>query len=398
MSALVNIFFFFALLPFISPLPTTADVQLPAFVVGVVIIARDVVKGKFRLEWIEIAFLAVAIWSFAYVLPSREFIVRQRVGLLMAFIAYFVVKKHAQSFSPRTLMLATLMALAGALAQMLAPSVFEVYAPRIIRTVKGIENNRGVAGLSAEPSFLAAMGIVQGLVALRFYRLGRVSRRWLAVNWAMAIGIVLLSRSATGFVYLFLVCAIFMAYYALRGLHVVAWVGIALLVAVVAFVITGPLAFSRGGVVVVDAINDPFRVIADASLQERAVSLFLGVVAVPDYPLGVGGDGYREVALEMAKKYEAPKIFESVRQEIYGGVLSSFGLYAAELGLVFLVFFGVILIRSFALDPLNLSYIVLALFFVAATFSITCPFIWLMLGLGARSQSRRDQARSARAA
>ena len=90
---LANLFFFCVLLPFLSPFPTTSDVQLPAFAVAAVIIGRDLLKRRFALNWIEGVFLAVAIWSFAFVLPWNPFSIRERVGILSAFLVYYVVKK-----------------------------------------------------------------------------------------------------------------------------------------------------------------------------------------------------------------------------------------------------------------------------------------------------------------
>ena len=100
MKFLVSGFLFFSLLPFISPLPVESDVQLPAFVFGAAIILLDILRGRFRFDWIDLAFLMMAVWSFAYVLPGGEFVLRQRVGLMLAFIIFWVAKRHAPQFSP----------------------------------------------------------------------------------------------------------------------------------------------------------------------------------------------------------------------------------------------------------------------------------------------------------
>src|SRR5438132_9844421 len=81
MSMLVNLFFLCSLLPFLSPVPAPTDVQPPAFVVATLIIAIDLAKGRFRFNWVEGAFLSVAIWSFCFVLPGSPFTVRERIGI-----------------------------------------------------------------------------------------------------------------------------------------------------------------------------------------------------------------------------------------------------------------------------------------------------------------------------
>lgn len=389
MRLLINLFLFFSLLPFISPMPTSSDVQLPAFVVGWIIIMLDVAHGKVRLGWVDLVFLGTAVWSFCFVLPGGEFVVRQRVGLLMAFIIYYVAKRHASRFSPLTVYAAIAFAFVATMLQWLTPDLFLSYAPRIIRTVKEIEGARGVSGPSAEPSFLAAMALVQGLLAYYYYRIGRTSGKVLAGAWAMALVMVLLSRSATGFIYVLLTFAIWIAYFMLRGLRLSVWLAASAFVATVFILMTGPLAASRGGVILVALYQNPLEVVADASFQERAVSLFLGAVSLPHYPLGAGGGSYYPVALEMTRIYQAERIFSSVRPEVFGGVLSSMGLYLAELGVVFIFFLGIVLSRSLKAEPLHLVFGALSLAFIAATFSITCPLIWLPLGLAARPEGLR---------
>jgi hypothetical protein len=397
MNRLANLFLFFSLLPFISPRPTPSDVQLPAFVFGMAIIASDVARGKVRLDWVDLTFLATAIWSLCFVLPGGEFVLRQRVGLLMAFIIYYVAKKHASRFSQRTVYAAIIVGFVGTILQWLTPDLFQAFAPRIIRTVKDIEGSRGVAGLSAEPSFLAGMAVVQGLLAGYYYRIGRTSGRMLAGLWAMALVMILLSKSATGFVYLLLVCAIWMAYFALRGLRLSVWLAAVAIVTTVFILMTGPLASSRGGTVLVSLYENPLQVVADGSLQERAVSFFLGAVSLPYYPFGAGGGRYYPVALEMARIYHAERIFSNARPEVIGGVLSSMGLYLAELGIVFIFFLGIVFWRSMRAEPLHLALSALALAFIAATFSITCPLIWLPLGLTARPEGLRIKPATSRA-
>jgi hypothetical protein len=391
MKLLVNLFLFFSLMPFISPVPTPSDVQLPAFVVGAAIIALDAARGKVRLDWVDLVFLGTAVWSFCFVLPGGEFVVRQRVGLLMAFIIYYVAKRHASSFSPKAVYLAIAAAFAGTMLQWLAPDFFLAYAPRIIRTVKPIEGSRGVSGPSAEPSFLAAMAVVQGLLVYHYYRIGRTSGRMLSIAWTLGLVMILLSKSATGFVYLLLTCGIWMGYFALRGLRLSVWVGSIALVATVFILMTGPLASSRGGAVLVSAYENPLAVATDASLQERAISFFLGAVSLWHYPLGAGGGSYYSVALEMSRIYHAERIFSSARPEVIGGVLSSMGLYLTELGIVFIFFVGIVFWRSLKAEPLHLAFCALGLSFMAATFSITCPLIWLPVGLAARSNGPRHR-------
>ena len=396
-GVVVNVFLFFVLLPFISPLPTVSDVQFPAFVVAALIIGWDLLQQRIRFDWVDLAFLSVAIWSFCYVLPSGEFVLRQRAGLLMAFVIYYVVKRYAPLFSPRTVLVVIIVGFLGTILQWLRPDLFLEFAPRIIRTVKAIQNGRGQAGLSAEPSFLSEMALVQGLLLYHYYRNGRTSGRMLIFGWALAFAMILLSRSATGFVTLLVVIMIWVSYFALRGLPLSIWVGATALIVAAVLLLSGPMASTRGGVILVDLYNRPSKVLQDGSFQERAGNLLLGGAAFLHYPLGVGGGGYTKAVHEMSDLYHADRIFVNVTPGALGNVLSSMGFYLAELGLPFVFLLAVVFWRSLRAEPLHLAYCFLALEFISGTFSITCPLIWLMLGMSGRPGGLRPRTGAARA-
>ena len=137
-TVLANLFFICALLPFLSPSPAASDVQLPAFVVAAAIVLRDLLKGRFTINWVEWVFVTVGIWSFCFVLPGNPFNGRERVGILAAFIVYYVVKKYAPRFATRTLMLAIVITLGSAVVQLWIPSFYGAVAPFFVRTVKDL--------------------------------------------------------------------------------------------------------------------------------------------------------------------------------------------------------------------------------------------------------------------
>jgi hypothetical protein len=384
MKALANLFLFFAVLPFISPLPTESDVQLPAFVFGLLILARDVAHDRARFDWVDLAFVCVAIWSFFYVLPGGEFVLRTRIGLLMAFIIFYVAKRHAALFSPKTVYAAIVLNFVATLVQWLRPDVFALMIPYMVRTLKAIEQNRGFSGLSAEPSFLAAMAVVQGMLMFYFYRAGRTRRGTFVTAGLMALATILLSRSATGFAYLLIACVIYLLYFAIRGLRPSVWFVFLASGAVAIALMVGPLATTRGGAIVVSLYENPGQVVTDGAIQERAASLSIGVLSVPDNLLGWGGGGFSAAAAEVDQKYHLEKLFPYANPAVLGGVLSSGGLYLAECGVVFIAFLYVIFKASLRFEVFHLLFCTMAFLFILVSFSIAFPLTWLLLGLAER--------------
>jgi hypothetical protein len=386
-TALANTFLFFVLLPFISPLPTRADVQLPAFICGAAILAVDLVRGRIKLSAIEYAFLALGLWSFVFVLPEGSFETRQRVGVLMAFIIYYVVRRHAAQFLSHTLFLAVTVNFLAGVAQLVRPDTYAAFAPFVLRTVKDLsQGNRGLSGLSTEPSFLAAMALAHGLLAIYFYRIDRMGRRTFWSSLAMSLVMLTLSKSATGFAYFFASCAIAGVYYAFKGLRAEWWVGFLAATALVGGLVVGPLAESRGGAVLVNLYQKPSDVVADGSAQERVRCLAIGALSMLRYPGGVGGGGFAEVATEINEDLGLQSVFEVANPDVVPGVLNAGGQYLAELGVLFLLFLGFVFRCSLRLEVVHLSFCWIALVFLLFSFSITMPLTWLLLGLS----SRRD--------
>jgi hypothetical protein len=385
MTALANIFFFFALLPFMSPVPVRSDVQLPAFIVAVLLIAIDVVRGKFTMGAVLGIFFAIAVWSFCFVLPDGIFTLRERVGMLLAFVVYYVVRKHASRFSHKTLYVAILLNFAVTMFQWQFLDLYNAMAPYVIRTVKQFGYmGRGMSGLSAEPSFLSAMALAHGLLVFYYRKYGGMSPRLFWSGLGMSVVALLLSRSATGFVFLFVVIAIAVVYYAFRGMRPSLWVGLIAAIVIGLAIIIGPMADSRGGVIVVAAYENPKQVVSDGSAQERTRSLVVGVLSLYHHPLGAGGGAFPYVASEMNERYRLERVFEVARLETVGGVLNAGGLYLAEMGFLFVFFLAVVLMASFRLDVFSLTYSWLALMFILLTFSITFPLTWILLGITAR--------------
>lgn len=397
MNVLVNAFFLAALLPFLSPLPAPSDVQLPAFIIATVIIVRDIVRGRFRLNRVEGLFLAIGVWSFFFVLPGNPFNGRERIGILCAFLVYYVVKKYADRFSTRTLFVALVGTLGSSLIQLARPDVYGAIAPLFIRTVKDLsEGGRGMSGPSAEPSFLAAIALVHGLLVIYYYAVGRLRRGGFWAALAMSAASLLLSKSATGFMYLGVLAGIAAGYYAFRGMTVGRWIALFVSIAVLFAIVLGPLAQSRGGAILVALYENPGQVLGDGSAQERVRCLTIGALAATHYPVGVGGGGFPGVAVEMNRVYGLQTIFYQAREESVVGILNAGGMYFAELGLVFGLLLAAVFSASMRLEVLSLLFSALALLFIVFSFSITFPMTWLLLGLTARKNflfARRSSLR-----
>jgi hypothetical protein len=384
-DVLVNAFLFCALLPFLAPLPAPSDVQWPAFAIALVIVARDVLKGRFAINWVEFVFVLIGVWSLLFVLPRNPFNARERIGILSSFLIYYVVRKYARHFSTRTLKAAITVTLTASLVQLAMPGVYGAVAPWLVRTVKDLtQGGRGASGPSAEPSFLAAVALVHGLLVIYYYVIGRLTRRAFWLTLGMSAVSLLLSKSATGFMYLAVLSAIGGGFYVFRGMTPTRWAALVASLAILFGLVAGPLARSRGGAVLVGLYQNPDEVLADGSAQERVRCLAIGVLSLVSHPLGAGGGAFERVSVQMERQYRLRSVFERARRETVTGVLNAAGMYLVELGLVFAFFLAVVLLASMRIEVFHLLFSALALMFLSFSFSIAMPMTWLLLGLAAR--------------
>jgi len=130
-----------------------------------------------------------------------------------------------------------------------------------------------------------------------------------------------------------------------------------------------PLTLGCMGVVYGDIGTSPlyaFRVALDAaggSHGDLSRGTVIGVLSMIKYPLGVGGGGFPDVALETYKEYNLQRVFERAREVSVTGILNAGGMYFAELGIVFVFFLAIVLGASMRIEVLHLLYATLAFFF-----------------------------------
>ena len=130
------------------------------------------------------------------------------------------------------------------------------------------------------------MALAHGLLIVYYYAVGRVEKRTFQIGLAMSAVSLLLSKSATGFMYLGILAIIGAGYYAFRGMSVGRWAALLVSMVVLLAVVVGPLAESRGGVILVSSTRTRSEVLADGSAQERVRCLSIGVLSLMQVPAG----------------------------------------------------------------------------------------------------------------
>lgn len=379
---LAKTFFFFALMPFVSPYPIGTDVQPVALVLAGVIFLLDLVRNRVRLTAVELYFFALALFALGFIGMVGEFNIRYRVGLLSAFLVYHAVVKHHRSLTGGVLTAAASVTFGGVLWHYLSPATFVPVARLFVRTIKITEiGTRGASGFAAENSFSAALALAYILLALYLKERASLSERRFRGILVMSGIVVLLSQSALGYLFALLLLGggLF-----LRGdfRQQRRLIGVAIVAAVV--FVNSPFMNTRGGQLISALIANPQVLLLDGSTAQRINGIHTGILSLLHYPFGAGGGAYATVALELDQRY---RIMSYYPNALHGNdvTASAAAFYVVDFGVFFLALLAALLWQSVRWRVFPMLASVLATLYVLVTFSITFPPTYLLFGLASVS-------------
>lgn len=379
MSYLVKIFFFFALLPFISPYPIGTDIQPISLLLAAAIVFVDVFYNKVRLGKFDIYFLLFSLFSFLFIGFTGSFDPRHRVGLLFAFLIYYCVKKYSHYLTGNIIKAVVTIHFFGVIWHFISPQSFMFFAEFIVREIKISDfTSRGASGFAAENSFAAALSLVHILIIIFLNKKNRLTRTSVIVLAFMSLIVILLSQSGLGYIYTILLFAVGFLTKSKLQYKVATLLGVIILLPIL---FNSQFVQSRGGVLLVTLIENPEYIFLDGSLAERWVGLHVGTVTMSHYPFGVGGGTYSDTAAEMVSRYNLRSVYPAARASTFDDTVSATGRYMAEFGIFFIIFLIWIIYESFTFRLFPVLACMLGFLLIFTSFSITFPPTYLLLGL-----------------
>lgn len=378
---LVKAFLFFGLFPFVSPFPIHTDVQPVSLLLALFIFCVDFIFLKVRLNRVEIFFLILAIFSFVFIGVVGDFELRHRVGLLFAFVIYYAVRKYHKYFTGGILLAASIFNFLGVLWHFFSPSSFIPFASIFTRAIKITEiGARGASGFAPENSFAAALALVYIILSIYLRKKQNISGFIYKLVFVLSTFVILLSQSGLGYVVgIMLVCINFFVSSNFKAKQRI----LVLVVFTFAAFSFSQSSFidTRGGQLVKLLFQNPSLLLRDGSLGERFIGIHVGITSLFHYPIGSGGGSYPVIAREMDSKYKILKYHPKARAGQLDGTVSAFGRYTTEFGYLFILFFIVLLSKSFGRTTFPLLATTLSCLFIMASFSITFPPTYILLAI-----------------
>jgi len=234
-----------------------------------------------------------------------------------------------------------------------------------------MEGSRGASGFSAEPGFAGAMAVFYFAIAI-FLSESRGQVYYLKTTIFLCVVMVILTKSGTGG--LLLLIFVLAIYAKFRFVHLI--FGLGLLVLLV--ILVNVLDFGRADYAVRLLFEDPRHLfLVDASVGQRVLNITIGILSVVEFPLGRGSGSYDFVAEFILDKYQISSYISGK-----SGNVSAFAKYSVELGLIFWIFISYFVGRCLLTYGLaSIKYLIVALFFLSASFSIVFPPIWFIFAV-----------------
>ena len=376
LGLLIPITWFFIFQPYLSPLPSSNDLQPVSLVLaGINLLLGIVVERRLHKRFILILFFAVGIEAVHIALFQKPAVVYVATYIFLAFIWKYAANVNAG-------MVRGIMAfhLIGILWQTFDAASFNAMFEHFLRELKHTgHSGRGSTGFSPEPTFASALSTVYALIYFRFFSKTQ-TRNSNLLFFLMYSSSIWLTASSLGYLFSPLVLVTwflrdtkqtFVEYFRLC------------FIASVFFVLAGAFLESfqvtqRGLVFAKRLLQNPEVVLLDSSLQERVRSLYVGYKSTLYQPFGFGHGNFPRATAFVNDTTDLRALFNASR-EIEGSA-SGAGSVLAGTGVIGLLFYCLVMLRLCGrgnLADLGLWIVSLAMF--TFSFSPAFPLIYVLL-------------------
>lgn len=402
LDILVNLFFFFSLIPYVSVLPFKsgifkADLQ-PLFILfGIVALVYIGLYKKYKYDLFDLFFLSFAFLFLIYInIFDVDFVIKKRITLLVAFLVFYITRRLHFRFNHLVFGCAVLVNFLAAIFHRVDPIRFKMIAEHILRDVKIIDfsGSRGVSGLAPEPGFLGGMGVFFLLLLVYFSHRQKLHPIYILSISAMSLIIILMTKSGTGYMFLFVFFIIFyLTTFFKINLFNVSFLGVSTLILAylsiqveLSNIVVNQHTMKdagRGVYVLYALYSNPIQYLLDLSIAHRLLNIVISFLSLLIYPFGAGAGSFSEVSKEIFARYELIEIFPAVADRVTG-LVSSFSMFLVEMGVLAVGFILVVFLDTkYTLTSLQFRSI--AILFLIASFSLAFPPIWILLAISHRS-------------
>lgn len=390
---LLSIFF-----PFVSIFPVNTDVQPVCGFLGLLVCIQAYIKNQL---FVSKKILVIIFFVLLFVVYSNIFDDHLSLNLskhivlvfgLFTLIAFYkthhLLDKRLMYFVVFTYFLFTCF--------MIIATDLAIYIQNfIVRNTNSIElGYRGVSTLATEPGLLGGLLVFFLLVIYELRRKNKLSKVDLLLLNTLVIFILLMTKSGTGYLYLviFLIFLVFEEISFYRAIIVTLFLMLFFPLALFIYLNVGQSVDLESstmgrGVEILLMLSNPFKFsFEDSSIMTRVVQLYLGVVSIFEYPLGVGSASTEYYSYEIMENTPFIREFYIKTGKDFG-TNSSFSYMTISYGFFFWVF---LLYLYFSFSRSSAAQKTFSFIFLAVSYSAAFPPIWVLLLLSEIRKKDRD--------
>lgn len=382
---LAKLFLLSVFFPFISPYPINTDVQPICGILAMLVCIQAYVKSELFLPPKFIVIVCFVLFFAVYnnvfdanidLKISKHLALIFGVITLLAFYrTYWLLSKQLIYFIVITYFSYTCFTIA-------APDLAIYFQNFLVRTTNSTElGYRGVSTLATEPGLLGGLLIFFLFVIYDLFRAKKISKLDLFLLNSMALFVLLMTKSGTGYLYLaifamFLVVEVvgFTRAVLVFGIFIIP-VSVYLYITFAQFIDLESNQFGRG-VEILLMLSDPLAsASSDSSIMTRVVQFYLGFVSIVQYPLGVGSASAEYYSYKIMESSPFISEFYAKTKKEFGNN-SSFSYMTISYGIFFWAF---IFYLYFIFSKSSKSQKFFSFIYLAVSYSAAFPPIWALL-------------------
>lgn len=389
-QAVHKLVIFLGFFPFVSPVPTSSDLQPMFFLLAAALLATN--PNVLRVHKF---FVPLILFAFYQLLPIQTgdngYMLGSRLGGIFSVIAalFFYVYRHR--VTPDLVYAALIVHLVCGIFNYAAPSTWaSIVGPFFHEFRAESVSFRGAGGANPEAGFLGAFGATFMGLGLYFFDAGLISRRKLIQFLLASTALVILSKSGAGvFMFALVVCLYILSRLDFKK-AILAAVG--MLAFSVVIDTAGSGEGNRGLELLIRVIQNPsLAIVSDVSLMLRVAPILAGLNTLYDgNVIGFGPGTFDSVSYSVLSSGNM-QISQTVIDRILdsGGGASAIGRLIVEFGLIGFLLIALSVVRLVNIRYLFISFLPLS--FILGSFSFSFPLTWLIFALviPAKSVKRR---------
>lgn len=381
-----NFFLIVLLFPYLSLFPLESNIQ-PWCGLIAMLITLLYIRTNSTVYYDEVFFLFLIIFLFPYFDYSNGFslsffLIKKKLGFIFAFFLFFSIRRVCYGFSFSVLYYAVFVYFIVSFLQFLFPSVVSSLLSFLTNRQGSDGLIRGAQSLTTEPSFAGYAGIFF-LLFFKYFNAREVISGYKKNSFVLfCIGVVLLSKSGTGYIVGLIFLLVFLS--KKNPWYFIFSVFLSFLIVFIMLFMSEYFDFRAFQIVKSFYLYPLDALFRDPSIAIRLLQPFIGFVSLLDYPFGHGSGSFSYVQAFYFNQLSLGDYFNgyAYKRIIFelNTPISVLAQYLIEYGVFMIVFCFWVIWRCYKGFG-GVEYAMFVAIALLQAHPIVYPFMWILISI-----------------